>query len=71
MKGGVGYVYKTKPSEKQAVDTHRAYSITQPGPWRHFYGGNKSADVRSFRWSAKEPLKIATGGDSLMEKWML
>ena len=69
LKGGVGYVYKTKPSEKKAIDTQKTYSVDQPGPWKHFYGGNKSADVRSFRWSAKEPPKISTGGDPLIENW--
>ena len=63
LKGGVGYVYKTKPSEKKAIDTQRAYSVAQPGPWKHFYGGNKNADVRSFRWSAKELPRISTGGE--------
>ena len=69
LKGGVGYVYKTKPSEKQAIDTQKTYSLNQPGPWKHFYGGNRSADVRSFRWSAKEPPKVSTGGDPLIENW--
>ena len=36
VKGGVGYVYKTKPSEKKAIDAQRAYSEGQPGSWRHF-----------------------------------
>ena len=69
LKGGVGYVNKTKPSEKKAIDAQKAYSVDQPGSWKYFYGGNKSADVRSFSWSAKEPPKISTGGDSLMEDW--
>ena len=67
LKGGSGYVYKTPPAQKKASETQKAYSIDQPGPLKYFYGGYP--DPRTFRWSAKEPPRVYTGGDELIENW--